>query len=150
MEEADRQEATWDLFLSRVFCQRLKVLIREQGGTCKALRSWSQLGPGSNSCLTTCSPAVCPWVLHPLTPLSLTLFICGMAVTIPTSQGIVRIAEIPVYKMLSVGLGVVVSAPQWSWHPTGRLLGGGGDTSEDLKDGKDFSWWKGQGSGPYL
>lgn len=64
-----------------------------------------------------------------------------------------RIAGILYIKCLASGLvyskcpGVELAS---YWEDLGRLLGEGGDTSEDLKDGKDMSWWKGQGSAPYL
>lgn len=76
-----------------------------------------------------------------------------MGVTISTWQGFVRIAEILYIKCLVSGLSyskcpaVEVTS---NWEDLGRLPRGGEDTSEDLKDGKNFSWWKRQENAPYL
>lgn len=91
----------------------------EHGGETR--RSWSQLGLGSNSYLTSYLPAVGPWMRY-VTSLSLTCFICGMGVTIPTSQGVGRIAEILYITCLALG-----SAS--NWEDLGRVLGGSRDTS---------------------
>ena len=66
----------------------------------EAPRPWSKLGLGSNSSLTTNLPAVCPWVSH-LTSLSLIFLTCGVAGTVPTSEGVMRIDEILYIKCLA-------------------------------------------------
>ena len=97
----------------------------------EACRLGSQLGLGSNSGLTAYLPVVCPWG-NQLTSLSLTFLIWGMGVTIPTSQRVVRIAEILYIECLVSGLayskcsGVELAS---SWEDVGRLLGGAGRTS---------------------
>lgn len=64
--------------------------------------------------------------------LNLTLLIRRMGATVPTSQGVLRIAEIPYVKCLTSDLAdsecSLVELGS-NWEDLGRLLGGGRDTS---------------------
>lgn len=71
-----------------------------------------------------------------------------MGVIIPTSQGALRIAEIPYVKCLASDLADNNSSLVelgYNWEYLGRLPGGGRDTNSALKDKKDFSIGKDKG-----